>query len=95
VHPLTVLSTLPVDSISFADASAYFDWKTKATGQKWRLPTEHEREKATRGVYGVAVAKGGVFDRTDSWFDGPGSSHVLRGGSWNFASIYSRAPRRY
>ncbi len=43
---------IPVVCISWHDAVAYCEWKTKTTGKEWRLPTEEEREKAARGVDG-------------------------------------------
>jgi serine/threonine-protein kinase len=43
---------MPVFGVSWHDAVAYCEWKTKATGKRWRLPTEEEREKAARGVDG-------------------------------------------
>ena len=48
--------------ISFEDAKAYCAWKTKETGEKWRLPTEQEREKAARGVDGRRFPWGDVED---------------------------------
>jgi len=45
-------SRLPVFAISWHDAVAYCEWKTRVTGREWRLPTEEEREKAARGVDG-------------------------------------------
>jgi len=53
---------LPVFGVSWDDAVAYCEWKTKATGQEWRLPTEQEREKAARGVDGRAYAWGELAD---------------------------------
>jgi serine/threonine-protein kinase len=52
----------PVTGISFDDAEAYCQWKTKTTGAEWRLPTEEEREKAARGVDGRRFAWGDLED---------------------------------
>jgi formylglycine-generating enzyme required for sulfatase activity len=53
---------LPVIGISYDDAEAYCRWKTEATGMEWRLPTEEEREKASRGVDGRRFAWGDLED---------------------------------
>ncbi|MHC4729884.1 MAG: bifunctional serine/threonine-protein kinase/formylglycine-generating enzyme family protein [Planctomycetota bacterium] len=53
---------LPVYGVSWDDAVAYCRWKTKTTGQEWRLPTEQEREKAARGVDGRTFAWGDLAD---------------------------------
>jgi serine/threonine-protein kinase len=61
-HGEDFLGRLPVGSVSFDDAKAYCDWKSRATGKRWRLPTEQEREKAARGVDGRAFAWGDLED---------------------------------
>ena len=48
--------------VSWFDAVAYCEWKTRATGQEWRLPTEEEREKAARGVDGRRFPWGDLAD---------------------------------
>ena len=48
--------------ISWDDAVAYCQWKTKATGKECRLPTEEEREKAARGVDGRRFTWGDLED---------------------------------
>lgn len=42
----------PVVLVSHADARAYAEWLSARTGQRWRLPSEVEWEKAARGVDG-------------------------------------------
>ena len=39
----------PVIATNWYDASAYSEWLRDLTGRKYRLPTEAEREKASRG----------------------------------------------
>jgi serine/threonine-protein kinase len=53
---------LPVAGVSWDDAVAYCEWKTKTTGREWRLPTEEEREKAARGVDGRMFPWGDLAD---------------------------------
>jgi formylglycine-generating enzyme required for sulfatase activity len=40
----------PAVGITWDDGVAYCDWLSAATGARWRLPTESEREKAARGA---------------------------------------------
>ena len=42
----------PVTGISLADAHAYARWRSKRDGQRYRIPTSAEWEKAARGVDG-------------------------------------------
>jgi formylglycine-generating enzyme required for sulfatase activity len=53
---------VPVYGVSWDDAVAYCAWRTRETGQAWRLPTEEEREKAARGVDGRKCPWGDVPD---------------------------------
>jgi len=40
---------MPVVAVSWHDAMAYCDWLSRATGKRYRLPTEAEWEQAARG----------------------------------------------
>ena len=52
----------PVVLVSHADAVAFARWLSRATGHRWRLPTEDEWEKAMRGAGGRMFPWGDVFD---------------------------------
>jgi eukaryotic-like serine/threonine-protein kinase len=54
----------PVFGVSFDDAIAYAEWRSKVTGQPLRLPREDEWEKAARGVDGRFFPWGDHFDPT-------------------------------
>jgi formylglycine-generating enzyme required for sulfatase activity len=51
-HGADYATRLAVVGVSWHDAVAYCAWRSRTTGQTWRLPTEEEREKAARGVDG-------------------------------------------
>jgi serine/threonine-protein kinase len=55
---------IPALGVSWEDATAYCEWRTRVTGRPWRLPTEAEREKAARGVDGRAFPWGDLEDAT-------------------------------
>ncbi|MDX1401041.1 MAG: SUMF1/EgtB/PvdO family nonheme iron enzyme [Kiloniellales bacterium] len=59
----------PVVLISHGDAEAYANWLSKMTGEKWRLPTWKEWEKAARGI------DGRIFPWGDDWDAGRLNSH--------------------
>ena len=52
----------PVSGVSFEGALAYCAWLTRETGQRYRLPSEAEWEKAARGGDGRAYPFGDAFD---------------------------------
>ncbi len=54
----------PVVLVSYADAVAYADWLSQQTGDRWRLPTLDEWERAARGDSGQRFPWGDVFDST-------------------------------
>jgi serine/threonine-protein kinase len=43
---------IPILAVNWHDAVAYLEWKARTTGRPWRLPSDEEREKASRGVDG-------------------------------------------
>lgn len=55
---------LPVVGVRAADALAYCAWRGQRDGRDYRLPTEHELEKAGRGVDGRHFPWGNRFDAT-------------------------------
>ncbi len=52
----------PVTSLPWDSAVAYAEWLSKETGERYRLPTGLEWEKAARGVDGRTFAWGEFFD---------------------------------
>ncbi len=63
----------PVVLVSRDDALAYAGWLSRRTGQRWRLPSEEEWEKAARGSDGRIFPWGDVYDaeRLNSHDHGP------------------------
>ena len=55
---------IPVVGIRYVDALAYAEWRSERDGREYRLPTEHELEKAGRGVDGRFYPWGNRFDPT-------------------------------
>jgi len=54
----------PVVGISAEDADAYCAWRTQQTGQRHRLPSDIEWEKAARGADGRLFPWGDAFEPT-------------------------------
>lgn len=52
----------PVVMVSYEDALAYAHWYSEKTGERWRLPTESEWEKAARGPDGRYYPWGNTYD---------------------------------
>lgn len=63
----------PVVMVRHTDARAYAQWLSKKTGQRWRLPTQRQWEKAARGADGRLFPWGNRFDpvRLNSHDRGP------------------------
>ncbi|HUS31682.1 MAG TPA: SUMF1/EgtB/PvdO family nonheme iron enzyme, partial [Kofleriaceae bacterium] len=53
-----------VFGVSAESAEAYAKWLSEKDGLKWRLPTEHEWEKAGRGTDGRIYPWGDHFEAT-------------------------------
>lgn len=56
--------TLPVMAVRFEDAEAYARWRSVRDRVLYRLPTEHEWERAARGADGRPFPWGSAFDAT-------------------------------
>ena len=54
--------SFPLLGVSFDDAQAYCKWLSTRDGRRYRLPTEDEWEKASRGVDGRLFPWGDHFD---------------------------------
>ena len=48
--------------VNWHDARAYYDWLSRATGRRYRLPTEAEWEKAARGTNGRRYPWGDAWE---------------------------------
>jgi toxoflavin biosynthesis protein ToxD len=66
----------PVVLVSWSDAVRYCAWRGALHGEKRRLPTADEFEKAARGASGMAYPWGNVFeaDKLNSAVQGPGDT---------------------
>jgi formylglycine-generating enzyme required for sulfatase activity len=72
-RPPTGRADHPVVLVSHQDARAYAEWLSAETGERWRLPTETEWEKAARGTDGRRFPWGDSFEpsRLNSHDRGP------------------------
>jgi formylglycine-generating enzyme required for sulfatase activity len=66
----------PVVRVSWDDAVAFCQWLSQETGKQFRLPTEAEWEKATRGTDARIYPWGNEWDETklNSYEAGPGNT---------------------
>jgi formylglycine-generating enzyme required for sulfatase activity len=63
----------PVVLVSHQDAEAYAVWLSRARGERWRLPTDLEWEKAARGTEGWMWPWGDIWkaQRANTHDNGP------------------------
>jgi formylglycine-generating enzyme required for sulfatase activity len=54
----------PMARVTWHDPMAYVAWLSEHAGERWRLPTEAEWEKAARGTDGRIYPWGDTFDKT-------------------------------
>lgn len=77
--------------ISYNDAQAYVDWRSKHDGIAYRLPTEYEWETACRGVDGRRFSWGNVAGRGDA-ITLQGASDSGNNVSWNWQDYKDESP---
>ena len=63
----------PVVGVRWFDVRIYEKWLSEVTGERWRLPSEAEWEKAARGVDGRKWPWGNEWDasKANTWEKGP------------------------
>jgi formylglycine-generating enzyme required for sulfatase activity len=72
----------PVVGVSWYECDAFCRWLSQKTGLNYRLPTEAEWEKASRGVDGRIWPWGNDFDEQFCNFDEMGLGHTTPVGSF-------------
>ena len=72
----------PVVCVPWNDVIAYCRWLAKITGQRWRLPSEAEWEKAARGTDGRIYPWGDTFDKSRCNTDASGIRTTTSVGSY-------------
>jgi formylglycine-generating enzyme required for sulfatase activity len=60
----------PVVGVSWFDVTAYCEWLSRLTGERYRLPTEAEWEKACKGGSDVDYAWGEELPESFEYFQG-------------------------
>jgi formylglycine-generating enzyme required for sulfatase activity len=68
----------PVVNVAWQDALRYAAWLTRATGARWRLPSEAEWEKAARGADGRIYPWGDEWDPTRAKGAGNGEERGVK-----------------
>ena len=63
--PIQGQELLPVTFVSYEDASAFAEWRSKRDGVKYRLPTEEEWEYAARGG-----DQNNIYSWGNTWIEG-------------------------
>lgn len=74
----------PVVGVSWRDAVAYCDWLSAGAGDRYRLPTEAEWEKACRG---------GIDDADYAWGNDPPDTVTYFQGAWPAPRPVGEGPR--
>lgn len=92
-HDREYLPNLPCTNVSWYEAVAFCNWLSAKLGQKIRLPTEAEWEKAARGTDGRSFPWGNDFDASQCNVQNTGIERVcavgcfpLKDGPWDEAS---------
>ena len=80
-----------VRGVSYNDAQAYVDWRSKHDGIAYRLPTEYEWETACRGVDGRRFSWGNVAGRGEA-ITLQGANDTGNNVSWNWQDYKDESP---
>lgn len=90
----------PVQAVSWEDATAYCEWLSKTTGERYRLPLETEWEYACRAGTTTAFSTGDTLSKTDANYDNtseayPYLTNKVTNPNWGTTRVGSFKPNSF